>query len=68
MTKQSPKIYTDKDLDSVSLGKIAKDVGREWKMLARHLGLSEPDIQAIHQANMFDLHEASLQSLLRLGQ
>ena len=68
MTKQSAKIYTDQDLKPVLLGEIAKDIGREWKMLARHLGLSEPDIQAIHQANMFDLHEASLQSLLRLGQ
>ncbi len=58
-------MYTDRDLTPLKLGEIAKDIGREWKMLARHLGVTEPDIQSINQANMYDLHEAALQALLR---
>ena len=49
----------------VVLGEIAKEIGNDWKMLARRLGLTESDIQAIDKANMFDLHEASLQALMR---
>ncbi len=46
---------------------IATEVGRDWRMLARHLGLDETIIQGIHQANFGDIHEAALQALLRCG-
>ena len=42
---------------------VAKDVGRDWKMLARELELPETEIQAILHSNPFDLHEQSYQSL-----
>lgn len=44
---------------------VAEEVGRDWKMLARYLGLDEVKIQSIHQSNFGDLHEAALQALLR---
>lgn len=44
---------------------IGKEVGKDWKMLSRHLGVSEPDIQQINNQYVMDLHEASLQALLR---
>ena len=53
------------ELHFPTLKLISREVGREWKMLARHLGLDETTIQGIHQANFGDLHEASLQSLLK---
>lgn len=65
MSSGSLIIHTEKDLTPLLLGEISKEVGKDWKMLSRHLGLIETDIQAINQAYMFDLHEASLQSLLR---
>ena len=63
-TPQS-KILSEVDLNHVNLMEIGKEVGRDWKMLARHLNLPEPEIQQIQAANMMDLHEASLQALLR---
>lgn len=65
MTTQSYTVYTERDLTPLLLGEIAKDIGTEWKMLSRHLGLSEPEIQAIDRAYMFDLHEAGFQALKR---
>ena len=53
------------ELNFPTMKAIATEVGRDWKMLARHLGLDEGIIQSIHQANFGDLHEASLQALLR---
>jgi len=53
------------ELDFRTLKTISEQVGRDWKMLARHLGLDEPTVQSIHQANFGDLHEASLQALQR---
>ena len=59
------RIYTEADLSDLLLGEIAKEIGKDWKMLSRHLGLPEYEIQSINQAYMFDLHEASFQALLR---
>lgn len=42
---------------------IAKDVGKDWKMLARELEVPETEIQAILHRYLFDLHEQSFQSL-----
>ena len=53
------------DLDFVKLKAIATEVGRDWKMLGRHLGLPEHEIQQITQEHRYDLHEASLQVLMR---
>lgn len=57
--------FTGEVLDDRLLNSVAKDVGRDWKMLSRHLGLDETSIQSINQANMGDLHEAAYQALLR---
>lgn len=59
---QPSSVYIQ-ELDFRTLKLISQEVGREWKMLARHLGLDEATVQGIHQANFGDLHEASLQSL-----
>ena len=53
------------NMDVTFLRLVAGEVGREWKMLARYLGLDEITIESIHQAHFGDLHEASLQSLLK---
>ena len=53
------------ELDTLSLKKIASEVGREWKMLSRYLGLDETTIDSIHRANFGDLQEAALQALLK---
>lgn len=50
-------------LTDIRLRDIAKDVGKDWKMLARELEVPESDIQAILHSNPFDLHEQSFQSL-----
>lgn len=50
-------------LTDALLRNIAKDVGKDWKMLARELEVPETDIQAILHRNPFDLHEQSYQSL-----
>lgn len=44
---------------------ISEEVGRDWRMLGRHLGLDEPTLESIHQANFADLKEASYQMLSR---
>ena len=44
---------------------ISEEVGREWRMLGRHLGLDEATLEAIHQANLYNLKEAAYQTLLR---
>ena len=64
VTPQS-KILSENDLSHVNLMEIGKEVGKDWKMLARHLNLPESEIQQIQAANIMDLHEASLQALLR---
>ena len=52
-------------LERSHLIKISADVGRDWKMLSRYLGLDEVTIQTIQQQSQGDLKEAALQSLLR---
>ena len=44
---------------------VSDAVGRDWKMLARYLGLDEATIESIQQAHHSDLKEASYQALLR---
>lgn len=44
---------------------ISEAVGRDWKMLGRHLGLDEATLEQIQQAYHLDLKEASYQALLR---
>jgi len=44
---------------------ISEEVGRDWKMLGRYLGLDEPTLESIQQAHHGDLKEASYQALLR---
>lgn len=53
------------ELDFAHLKVISAEVGKDWKMLARHLRLDEITIQSIHSENGGNLHEASLQALLR---
>ena len=53
------------ELDFAHLKVISAEVGKDWKMLARHLRLDEITIQSIHGENGGNLHEASLQALLR---
>ena len=62
---QQNKIISEIDLNYVNLMEIGKEVGRDWKMLARHLNVPESDIQQISHAYFNDLHEASFQALLR---
>ena len=45
--------------------RIATDVGRDWRMLSRYLGLDDTTITSIQLQSQGDLAEASLQSLLR---
>ena len=40
-------------------------VGREWKMLSRHLGVDEVDIDGIQREHYGDLKEAALKALLK---
>lgn len=57
--------FAGETLDDRLLNSVARDIGRDWKMLSRHLGLDETSIQSIQQAHFSDLHEASYQALLR---
>ena len=59
------KLRVEDDLNPVKLKAIAEEVGQDWKMLGRYLGLKEKDIQAIDHANSRDLHEAAYQILVR---
>ncbi|XP_003387950.1 PREDICTED: FAS-associated death domain protein-like [Amphimedon queenslandica] len=59
------KIRDDLDLNTVVLTEIGKEVGKDWKMLARHLSVPEPDIEQINNQYFRDLHEASYQALVR---
>lgn len=65
MPPKQNKIRTEDDLNVLNLTEIGKEVGKDWKMLARHLGVPEPDIQQISHAYYNDLHEASFQALTR---
>lgn len=58
--------FVGEALDDRLLNSVAREIGRDWKMLSRHLGLDETSIQSIQQAHFADLHEASYQALLRL--
>lgn len=52
-------------LDFRHMKAISEEVGRDWKMLGRYLGLDEATLDSIHQAHYSDLKEASYQALLR---
>eukprot|EP00731_Ephydatia_muelleri_P003856 Em0002g32a len=56
--------FVGEALDDRLLNSVAREIGRDWKMLSRHLGLDETSIQSIQQAHFADLHEASYQALL----
>ena len=61
-------VSPDKPVDTLEtshLYNIAQDVGTDWKMLSRHLGLDETTIQSIRQSNSHDLREAAYQALLK---
>ena len=60
----APVAVVDK-LEFRHLKLISEEVGRDWRMLGRHLGLDEATLDSIHQAYFSDLKEASLQTLLR---
>ena len=59
------KIRTMDDLTALKLRPIAEEVGKDWKMLGRYLGLKETEIQAIDHANPRNLHEASFEVFTR---
>lgn len=59
-----PQQVTD-SLEQPQLRRIAADVGTDWKMLGRQLGLEEPVLTTIERQSHGDLVEASLQALLR---
>ena len=63
--KTRHKIRDDLDLNPLVLTEIGKEVGKDWKMLARHLSVPEPDIEQINNQYFRDLHEASYQALVR---
>lgn len=60
----TPVHVADK-LEFKHLKLISEEVGRDWKMLGRHLGLDEATLESIQQAYYSDLKEASYQALLR---
>ena len=60
----APVTVVDK-LEFRHLKAISEEVGRNWKMLGRYLGLDEATLDSIHQAHFSDLKEASYQALLR---
>lgn len=64
-SQKDKKLRSEVDLNPVTLRELAAEVGKDWKMLARHLGLPETDIQQIQHAHLFDLHEASYQAIVR---
>lgn len=60
----APVHVTDK-LEFKHLKLISEEVGRDWKMLGRHLNLDEATLDTIQQAHFSDMKEASYQALLR---
>ena len=60
----APDTIVDK-LEFRHLKLISEEVGRDWRMLGRHLGLDEATLESIHQAHFTDLKEASYQALLK---
>lgn len=52
-------------LEFKHLKAISEEVGRDWKMLGRHLGLDEITLEQIQQAYLSNLKEASFQVLKR---
>lgn len=60
----APETVVDK-LEFKHLKLISEEVGRDWRMLGRHLGLDEATLESIHQAHFSDLKEASFQALLK---
>lgn len=60
----SPEAVVDK-LEFRHLKQISEEVGRDWRMLGRHLGLDEATLESINQAHFSDLKEASYQALLK---
>lgn len=63
----APAAVVDK-LEFRHIKMISEEVGRDWKMLGRHLGLDEATLDSINQAHFHDLKEASFQMLLRFVQ
>lgn len=60
----APVTIVDK-LEFKHLKLISEEVGVDWRMLGRHLGLDEATLESIHQAHFSDLKEAAYQTLLR---
>lgn len=58
----------DKPVDTLEdshLYDIAQDVGADWMVLSRRLGIDETTIQSIRQTYSHDLREAAYQAFLK---
>ncbi len=61
-------VEPEKVVESLELNqlmRIANDVGKDWKMLSRYLGLNDITIQTISKQSDGDIAEASLNALLK---